>query len=110
MIQIRGKTKPPLGPKARGGLKANSLVSYVGQQSDVTSSLDSHGQFSLVTGAGAGHTTGNDLGALREVSSQASYILVINGFNLIGAEGADFSSSSAAISIISLHCGKSSFS
>lgn len=63
-----------------------------------TSSLDSHGQFSLMTGAGAGHTTGNDLGALREVSSQTSYILVINGFNLIGAEGADFSSSSAAIS------------
>ena len=46
------------------------LVADVGHQSNVTSTLDSHGQCALMESAGAGDTAGNDLCTLRDVLTQ----------------------------------------
>ena len=55
------------------------LVADVGHQSNVTSTLDSHGQCALMESAGAGNTAGNDLCTLRDVLTQTGNVLVIDG-------------------------------
>jgi len=60
------------------------------QQSDVTCPLDCLGNFSLVLGAVPGNPAGNNLAALGNKIAQGAWILVINGYLLIGAETANF--------------------
>lgn len=53
--------------------------------------LDGHGQLTLMAGTSAGHSAGDDLGSLGKVSPQAGDILIIDGLDLIYAEGANLS-------------------
>ena len=71
-----------------GGLRFQ-LVSNVGQQSDLTSTLDSSGQVTLVSCAGAGSTTGQDLATLGQVTADLCSVLVIDAGHLIHAECAN---------------------
>lgn len=54
--------------------------------------LDCNSQLTLMLCAGTGYTAWNNLGSLREISSQTRDILIIDAFNLINTESADFSS------------------
>lgn len=75
----------------------------------MSGALDRNGQLPLMTGAGAGHSAGNDLSSLRKISPQAGNIFVIDGLNLIDAESANLSSGlSVAGSVVTLHVGKTS--
>jgi hypothetical protein len=65
------------------------LVADVGHQSNVTSTLDSHGQCALMESAGAGDTAGNDLCTLRDVLTQTGNVLVIDGVDAIDTEAAN---------------------
>ena len=65
------------------------LVADVGHQSNVTSTLDSHGQCALMESAGAGNTAGNDLCTLRDVLTQTGHVLVIDGVDTIDTEAAN---------------------
>ena len=63
------------------------LFSHVGQQSDLTSALDSGGQVTLVSCAGAGGTAGQDLATLGQVTAELCSIVVIDSGHLVGTEG-----------------------
>ena len=71
------------------------LVSDVGQQSHVTSTLDGGVDLSLVESASTGHAAGQDLTALAEELAELVGILVINVGNLVCAEDADLFSLAA---------------
>lgn len=58
--------------------------------------LDRNGQLTLMAGAGAGYTAGDDLSAVREISSQAGDVLIINIMDFIYAEGTNFLSAFSA--------------
>lgn len=58
--------------------------------------LDGGGQLTLMPGAGAGNTAGNNLSAVGKISAQAEGILIIDILNLINAESANFLSAFAA--------------
>ena len=66
-----------------------NLVCYVGQQGDLTGALDGLGQLTLMHGAGAGGPAGQDLGTLRNETTQLGGVLIINALALLGAELAD---------------------
>ena len=72
------------------------LVADIGQQSQVAGTLDGDGQLALMLRAGAGHATGDNLRTLRDESSQAGDILIIDILNAVNAEGADFLSAFSA--------------
>ena len=65
------------------------LVSNVGQQGDLTGTLDSGGQVTLVSGAGTGGTAGQDLAARGQVTAELAGVLVIDAGHLIHAECAN---------------------
>lgn len=75
------------------GLK---LLCSIRQQSDVTSTLDSLGQLTLMQGTGTSHTTRQDLATLGHVSLQLCYVLIINSLNLIYTERTNLSAATAA--------------
>ena len=64
------------------------LFSHVGQQRDLTSTLDGGGQVTLVSGTGTGGTAGQDLATLGQVTAQLGSILLIDSSHLVNAEGA----------------------
>ena len=65
----------------------------------MTGALYSDGQLSLMTSAGTGYAARNDLCAVGQVSSQSRYILVIDVFDFIHAERADFLSALSVASV-----------
>ena len=79
-----------------------ALVGDVGQQSNVTSTLDSIGQPTLMHSTGASGTTGQDLGTLRHEALQLSNILVIDVLHLVDAEGANLTALAAAGALLSV--------
>ena len=54
------------------------LVAHIGQQRQMACAFDSLGQGALVNGTGAGHAAGQNLGALREQSSEFCNIFIID--------------------------------
>ena len=62
------------------------LLSNVGQQSDLASTLDGADQVTLVSCAGTGGTAGQDLAALGQVTAKLCGILVIDAGHLVHAE------------------------
>ena len=64
------------------------LLSGVGQQRDGTGALDGLGKLTLMLGAVAAHTTGQDLAALVGEAAQTVYVLVVDLFDLIHTEAA----------------------
>ena len=102
--------KSPIVLWNNGGLKFYlQSIADVGEKSQMSGALDRNGQQPLMTGAGAGHSAGNDLSSLRKISPQAGNIFVIDGLNLIDAESANLSSGlSVAGSVVTLHVGKTS--
>ena len=71
-------------------------VGDVGQQSDLTGPLDGLSQLTLMHGAGAGGTAGQDLGTLRNETTQLGGVLIINALALLGAELANLTALVAA--------------
>ena len=69
------------------------LVGNVGEKCHLASSLDSHGELSLVESAVAAYTSGENLSSLRGELSKLSDILVIDLGNLILAEDTNLLSS-----------------
>ncbi len=65
--------------------------------------LDCDCQLALMACTRAGNTARHNFGALGKESSELRYILVINRLYFIHAEGADFFSALALVSIESLH-------
>ena len=88
---FHNKTPQPL--RLRGLIPVNELVHYVRHQGNVTCSLDSNGQCSLMLCASTGNTTRKDLTSLRYILLQLSCILVIDYAVLITAEYTNFFSS-----------------
>ena len=66
-------------------------VGDVRQESDLTGSLDSLGELTLMHCAGAGSAAGQDLAALGHEAAERSGILVIDSGSLIYAKLANFS-------------------
>ena len=104
---------PKYGPFSANGHKKSPeafllpgvlyLVSHVGQQSDLTGTLDGAGQVPLMGGAGTGGTAGQDLAALGQVTAELRSVFEIDVRNLIDAEGADLLALARMDTIIS-HC------
>ena len=68
-----------------------NLVNHVGQEGHLTGSLDGLSELTLMHGAGAGCTAGQDLAALGHVAAELSSIFVVDKSALIGTELANFS-------------------
>lgn len=66
----------------------------------MTSTLDRDRQLTLMTGAGAGHAAGQDLGTLGDISAELRIILVIDGFYFIDAEAANLLAALAATTAV----------
>jgi hypothetical protein len=79
------------------------LLSDVGQQSDLTSALDSGGQVTLVSGAGTGGTAGQNLAALGQVTAELAGVLVIDAGHLIHAKCANLSALAGANTLFVSH-------
>ena len=71
------------------------LVGDVRQKSNLTSSLDSGVELSLVYCAGTGNSSGKNFAALADELAELVGILVINVGNLVCAEDADLFSLAA---------------
>ena len=71
------------------------LVHREGQQRDGTSALDGLAQLTLMLGAVAGHTAGQDLAALVDETTQTVDVLVVDVFDLIHTEGAHLTAGAA---------------
>ena len=56
----------------------------------MTGTLDSDGQLTLMLGAGAGGTAGQDLAALGQIATQLGGILKIDVINLVYAEASGY--------------------
>ena len=61
-------------PEAVASGRDNLLVSDVGQQGDLTGTLDGGGQVTLVSGAGTGGTAGQNLAALGQVTAEQTFL------------------------------------
>ena len=69
----------------------------------MASALDSDGQLTLMLGAGAGYTAGNDLSSLREdLAAVFADGLVVDGLDFINTESTDFSAGLSA-TVVSFH-------
>jgi len=73
----------------------NSLFASERHQSYATSAFDCSGQLTLMFSAGTRDTTGQNFAAFGNITAQFSNILVIDFFNFINAEAANFSSGSS---------------
>ena len=94
------KTRPTLSAERVFILRSSGseLFYCVGHQSDVTSSLYSYGDCSLMLCAGTGYTTRKDLTSLGNVLTQLCGILVIDSV-VLTTEYANLFSSTAAASL-----------
>src|SRR6476661_864367 len=71
----------------------------IGQQCHMTGTLQRDAQGPLVAGASAGLSPGLNLGALREVFTQARHVFVINVLDLVHAEAALLAARHVAIPV-----------
>ena len=67
------------------------LVGHVGQESDLTGSLDGLGELTLMHGANAGRAARQDLAALGHEAAKLGGVLVVDVGRLVNAELANFS-------------------
>ena len=72
------------------------LVSGVGHKCDVTCALDGHCELTLVEGTCAGDSAGQNLGSLRDISSELAHVLVINFLDVFHTEIANLLAAFAA--------------
>ena len=83
------KKTPPSTPKGLGGVDfIVQSVSNVGQQSNLTGTLDGGGQVALMSGAGAGGTAGQNLATLGQETAKLCSVLVIDAGHFVHAESA----------------------
>lgn len=64
-------------------------IADIRKQSDLTGTLDSYGEFSLMRGAGTGNSAGKDLCSLGNIAAKSSGILVVDKFSFGYTEGAN---------------------
>ncbi len=98
------KNRPP---KCGGSFFIDQLIRsiiYEGQESCMTSALDSGLKLSLVLSAGAGNTAGKDLAALADELAEAGCILVIDVADIFFAEDANLSA--ATVSVCRASCAR----
>ena len=80
-------------------------VACVGQKSHVTCALDSGGKLSLMSGAVAGHSPGQNLRSVGDVLVKLIDVLVVYSLNLVNTESANFLASfTVGSSIVLLVC------
>ena len=87
-----GREQKILYFRSKLGLSYNNmtkLVGHVGQQSDLTSTLDSSVELALVLCASAGNAAGQDLAALADELAELGGVLIIDEINLVRTEDAD---------------------
>ncbi len=77
--------------------KTSFLVADVGDERHVACSLYSNGQLTLMKSAGAGDSSGKDLGTLAYALLESGNVLIVDMIDLIGAELADLSVSFVAL-------------
>ena len=80
-----------------------SLFGDEGEQSDLTGALDGLGQLTLMHGAGAGGSAGQNLGALRKETAQLGGVLIIDVLDLIDTESTNLTAFTAAARALSIH-------
>ncbi len=89
---IRCKTKKQAPVSLRELARFIGLsVGDVRQESDLTGSLYSLGELTLMHCAGAGGAAGQDLAALGHIAAELSGILIVDAGGLVYAKLADFS-------------------
>ena len=74
-------------------------VGEIGQKSHMTGALDGDGQLSLMSGAGAGNASRQDLRSLRGVVQQSLGVLVVDLVDAVRAERTDLLPSGAVGSL-----------
>ena len=80
----------PEGFTARSAdILAVKSVCGVGKNSNISCSLDSGGELSLMISAGTGYTAGKDLRSFGSEAAKLCSILVIYGLNLINTKSAN---------------------
>ena len=73
------------------GQKARfDLVGNIGNKSDLSCALNSGGELSLMKSTVTGDTSGKNLRSFGEILSQSCDVLIVDVFNLFGAEKANF--------------------
>ena len=83
------------GPKAR-----LDLVGNIGNKSDLSCALNSGGELSLMKSTVTGDTSGKNLRSFGEILSQSCDVLIVDVFNLFGAEKANFLLSAGTESLL----------
>ena len=86
------------------------LVGRVRQQCAEPCSLDGLGELTLMIGAGAGNSAGQDLGTLGHALAELSGVLIINGLCSVNAEHANLLAGSLGGSVIGSFHDNSPFS
>ena len=76
------------------------LVGYIGQQSNLTSTLDSSCQLTLMLGTGAGGPARQDLAALGEIAAELRSVLIVDMLDFVNTESAHFTALTASDSIV----------
>ena len=75
----------------KSGQKARfDLVGNIGNKSDLSCALNSGGELSLMKSTVTGDTSGKNLRSFGEILSQSCDVLIVDVFNLFGAEKANF--------------------
>lgn len=98
-------------------LTGMNLVGDVGHESDVTSTLDSNSDLSLMLSAGAGDSSGKDLASFGGALFKSLGVLVVYVFDAVSAEYANLFSLASVLTLHSLlrssigsfSCGSSGF-
>ena len=102
LSRFPGKERKKTAPCAMHRvLLKDELFRHEGQQSHMTGALDRGGQLTLMLGAGAGSTAGQDLATLGHQATQLSSVLVIDIIDLVDAETANLLTLAASDSIVS---------
>jgi hypothetical protein len=81
---------PPIQEHKKLAREFFPRLGYIGQQSQVASTLDFMGQLTLVTGAGAGLAAGANLALFRHETAQHIDLFVIDLNIFINTELAEF--------------------
>ena len=74
-----------------GGLKRSKSVGHIGEKRNLSGTLDSLGELTLMHGAGAGSAAGKNLAALGKETAKLRSILIINERGLVSTELANLS-------------------
>ena len=103
-LQIKNASRKPWRR-----LRFSELVRSIGQQSQMTSSLDRLGQLALMHSAGTRHAAGQDLGPVADIFAQLSSVFIVDVLDFVHTELANLSAAALShgplASCFISHCG-----